>query len=291
MFKTQTFVHGEPGFIAPGSEEHAQYISPSKVASICGVSRWESAYTLWHRMKNLIPPKSHVDIFDTGIAMELAMAELWKLRNPGWRVSRGEVQYVTDEFDFPALATIDRRVSKGRAKHILEMKIARDLEGWGDPDLSGDAPADYVLQVICQQLFTGLRAPANLMVLGPFFTERVYTVDFDVDVSNWVIHECTKFYKSLSGSHAPELDDSVSTYRTVRQLHTSINGSVVEIPEELATEVDSLRRQIEPLESRLRGCRSQLLELMGDAQYAEVNGERIARRQPNRSGGVSLVMV
>jgi predicted phage-related endonuclease len=282
---------GEPGFIEPGSPEHARYISPSKVASICNVSRWESAYSLWCRMKGWVDPKPHQDIFDAGLAMELAMAELWKARHPGWRLSKCEVQFATSEHGFPALATIDRRASRGRAKHIVEMKIARTLEEWGDQRLDGDAPADYCLQVIAQQLISGLRKPAHLMVLGPFYRERIYTVDFDIKVANWMLTECRKFYASLDGDQPPELDDSVSTYKTVKELHPDIDGSLVEVPGDLIIQINDLRDEIGPLEGKLRGLRTQLLDLMGNAQTGCVNGDLVARRQPHPKGGVSLVVV
>jgi predicted phage-related endonuclease len=283
--------HGDCGFIEPGSPEHARYISPSKIASICGVSRWESAYTIWHRMKGTIDPKPHMDIFDTGLAMELAMAELWKARHPGWRLSKGEAQYITDEFGFPALATIDRRASRGRSKHIVEMKLARSLEEWGDPNLDGEGPADYTLQVIAQQLISGLRSTAHLMVLGPFFKEHIYPVDFDINVANWMLSKCVGFYRSLSGEVPPDLDDSVSTYRTVKELHPDIDGSVVNVPEDLIVQIQDIKGEITPLESKLRGLKTELLDLMGNAQTAQVNDEYVARRQKGSRGGVSLVVL
>jgi predicted phage-related endonuclease len=281
---------GELGFIEPGSPAHARYISPSKVASICGVSRWESTYTLWTRMKGWAAPKPRIDIFDAGLAMEMAMAELWKIRHEGWRLSKGEVQYETDRYGFPALATIDRRASRGRSKHVLEMKIARDMEEFGDPDLAGDAPADYVLQVIAQMLISGLRSPAHLMVLGPFYKERVYTVEFDTDIANWMVGKCKEFYDSLELDEPPPLDDSLSTYKTVKELHPLIDGSIVNAPVDLITQIRELREELGPMESKLRGLKTQLLDLMGNAQKAVLNGETVARRQANRTG-ISLVVL
>lgn len=284
-------LRSQRGFVNPGSPEHATCISPSKVASICGVSRWESAYTLWYRMKGLADPQPPQDIFAMGHALEAAMAVYWLEKNPGWRISPCEVQYKTDQFGFPALATLDRRASKGQGRRVVEFKIARDLEAWGDPDLAGDAPPDYVLQVIAQQLFSGLRGPAHLMCLGPFYKALSYTVEFDTTIADWMVAECRKFYNSLAADEPPNLDDSLSTYHTVKELHPDIDGSDIAVPTELITQIRELREEIGPLTAKERGLKTELLDHMGSAKRAVINGEVVARRQAGSRGGVALVVL
>src|SRR6185312_8140437 len=113
----------DPGYALPGSPRHNAMITASKAAAICGVSRWHSEYATWLEMKGLIDPEPPKDIFATGQAMELALAELWKLRHPLWRLSRTEVQYQSDELAYPAAVTPDRVASRGRARKLVEMKI------------------------------------------------------------------------------------------------------------------------------------------------------------------------
>lgn len=284
-------LRGQQGFVEPGSLEHSRCISPSKVASICGVSRWESAFTLWHRMKNLVEPEPGKDIFSMGHAMEAAMAVYWLEKHPGWRLSPTEVQYKTDRFGFPALATLDRRAQRGQARRVVEFKIARDLEAWGDPDLSGDCPPDYMLQVMAQQLFSGLGGLADLGVLGPFYQARFYTVEFDNVVADWMVEQCQDFYNSLAADEPPPLDDSVSCYHTVKELHPDIDGSQVEVPADLVCQIRDLSDEIGPLEVKRRGLKTELLSVMGSAQKALVNGEPVARRQRGRNDTVSLVVL
>lgn len=283
---------GEPGYIYPGSPEHSVLISPSKVASILGVSRWESAYALWHRMKGMIEPKAHQDIFDTGTAMEQALAMLWRLKNPGWRLSSGEVQYVTDEFGFPALATVDRRASRGRGRRIVEFKIARDLNEWGDPDLTDDQPPeDYQAQVIAQQTFSGIRRDAHLMVMGPFFNDRIYTIPFDPVVSEWIVEKSLAFYESLKLDTPPPLDNTVSCYETVRELHPDIDGTTVEVPADMAKSLLRANIAKKDAEADLRFAKTVLMDHMKNAQYATHDGVSIARRQPHARAGVALYVL
>lgn len=275
--------------IQPGSPEWLQIVSPSKVAAICGVSRWQSPYGLWCTMKGWVQPEPPKDIFVTGHAFEHALAALWKEENPGWTLSRGEVQYRSTEFGFPCVATIDRRATKNRRQRILEIKIARDLSAWGDPNLDGDCPADYLLQVIAQQAFSGLTSKADLAVMGPYFEHRTYGVAHDEPVANWMIGQCATFYDSLQYDTPPELDNSTATYETVRKLHPDIEyGEHVEIPEALYMDIASAKIAAKQAETELRGLKIKLLDTLGQAQFATVNGEVVADRRPHGRGGVAL---
>lgn len=280
----------DPGFALPGSDRHNAMITASKAAAICGVSRWHSAYSCWLEMKGLIDPEPAKDIFDTGKAMELALSELWKLRNPLWRLSRTEVQYVTDEFGYPAAVTPDRVASRGRSRKLVECKITRDWEEWGDVATAGDCPTDYAVQCHFQQGISGVRIPTDLLVMGPWFSEKIYTIEFDETVWNWINDNCQRFWDSLDLDEPPELDDSTSTYRAVRELHPDIDpGTAVEIPEALAQDYATAQIEHKTAERTLRGLKSKILAEVGDAQYVTCRGETIAARQPHWKGGISLV--
>jgi predicted phage-related endonuclease len=279
----------DPEFAEPGSPKHNAMITASKAAAIVGLSRWHSAYSCWLEMKGLIAPEPAKTIYDTGKAMELALAELWKLRHPGCQLSPTHVQFVTDDYGFDAAVTPDR-VARGRGRKLVEMKIARDWEGWGDVDTPGDAPTDYVVQNIFQMGVSGIRRPLDLMVMGPWFSEKCYTIEWDETVWNWMVAVCQRFWNSLDNNEQPPLDDSISTYSAVRALHPDINqGESVEIPEALATDYLAALAESKSAEAVLRGLKSKILSVAGSAQYIVCNGERVAARQPHFRGGVSLV--
>jgi len=282
---------GSDEFITAGTPEHAQTISPSKVAAICGVSRFESPYSLWCRMKGWTEPIPPNDIFAVGHAFEPALAALWKIENPGWKLSKGEVQYVTDKLGFPAVATLDRRAVRGSKRRIVEFKTARDLSLWGDPDLDGDCPADYALQVIAQQVITGLAEPAHLMVMGPFFKWRTYTVSYDIEVASWMLEKCRAFYASLQADEPPPLDSHVATYASVREQHPDIEeGLSAEIPAELARAWREQSRVVEDANTTLRGVKVRVLSNVRNAQYVTCDGQTVGSRRPHRSGSVMLVL-
>lgn len=285
------------GWIVPGSEEHRKVISPSKVGAILGLSRWESPRSLWLRMKGLIPDMPPKDAFDIGHDVEPYAANLWRRKNPGWLLSPSEVQFVVDpeHFGFPALVTVDRRRVRGRARGVLEIKLARDLsdmEKFGD-DFTGDLPPDYFAQVLAEMLFTGwTEHPGHLLALGPYYQHRIYEVTYDTETRNeaaFMLAECRRFYASLSGDVPPDLDDSPATYDAIRAQHPDIEKDAeVELTSELAEEFLTATADLKIAESAARLAKSRVLDVMGCAQYASCNGTLIARRQPSSRGSVAL---
>lgn len=287
---------GQPGYIAPGSHEHSSFITPSKVASILGESRWESPYSLWNRMKGFLPPEEPKTIFDIGHDIEPYIANRWRRLNPGWRISSSEVQIVRDSADlgvgFPAAVTLDRRATRGRARRIVEGKCARDiadLEKWGD-DLSGDCPADYWVQVQAQMLFSGwTKYPAHLLAIGPYWNERIYEIEPDQTVFRLIIEECQRFWESLACDDPPPLDDSVATYETVRKLHPAIDAdSTVQLDDDVAVEFLDAHAAQKDADKRLTGAKSRVLAAMGSAETALVGSVPIGKRTPHASGSVAF---
>lgn len=283
---------GDRGWIAPGSEQHASMISPSKVGAILGLSRWESPYRLWHRMKGLVPPEPPKDAFDLGHDVEPFAANLWRRRNPGWKLSPGEVQLVVDpnHFGFPAVVTLDFRALRSQFRRVLQVKMARDandLDKFGD-DLTGDCPPDYWTQVLTEMVFSGFTEhPGHLLVLGPYYSHRIYEIEYNTEAKEeaaFLIEECRTFFESLKGDEPPELDDTVATYDCVKQLHPEIDGSTVELDRSEAMPYAVARENFAIAEADLQLEKNRLLKRMGNAQYAAVGGIQVARRQPSKSG-------
>lgn len=272
-------------FIAPGSPEWLQLITPSKVPSILGVSRFKSQYTLWHEMAGIVDPapisEQQQDDYDYGHAAEAAAAEYWKWKNPGWRLSRGEVQLRNAGLPFPHVATIDRRGSRGRSRRVVEVKTARDLYEYGD-DGSGEVPVDYAVQVATQQLITGWHDDADLVVWPQYGKPRIYKVEFDAQVAATIVARCEQWLASLAAGTPPELDDSITCYETVRAMHPDIDDIDVEIDRDLAVDFLALDAERKEIEKAARGAKTKILDAMGRAKTATVDGLKVADRRPGK---------
>lgn len=285
-------------WIAPGDDEWARIITPSKIATILTrdghtLSRWESPFRLWHRMKNLVPAELPKNAFDVGHDLEPYAANRWRRLNPGWLLSPGEVQFHIDpdKYGFPAVATLDRRGVRGRSRRVVEFKAARnltDLEVWGD-DLKGECPEDVAAQVTAQQTFTGWTAPADVLVVGPYYQERVYRIEWDRSVAAWMLAECRRFWDTLAGAVPPPLDDTTATYECLRALHPEIDRdtTVVVDPDDAVTFLETVEdHKIQT--DMLQYEKSLMLKRMERAQYAAVGTTRVAERRNNGKGGVSF---
>ena len=272
-------------------------VSPSKVGAILGLSRWESPFSLWHRMRGDVPPEEPKDAFDLGHDVESMCDRRWRRRNPGWLLSPDEVQFVVDpeHFGFPAMVTLDRRAVRGRSRRVVEFKMARDqndAEKWGD-DGSGNLPPDYFAQVLTAMLFTGWTdQPGHLLCVGPRIgDERLYQVEYDTDARTEaaaLIEDCRAFYESLSGDEPPPLDKSPATYDCIKQMHPEIDGTTVELDPDEALAYAHARVEFAGADDQLALEKNRLLKRMETAQYAEIAGLQVARRQPGSKGGVSF---
>lgn len=297
--RTGVFQKGAAGFIEPGSDLHSMTISPSKVAAILAVSRWESQYRLWHRMKGITPPEPDKDDFRVGHAFESTLAYLWKhdprIDNSKWQLSPGEVQFVGDasRFGFPYVVTLDRRARSGRARRIVEFKTCRGFDDWGD-EFTDEAPPDYVCQVTAQMLLTGYtKEPAHLVVLNKFgCVHHIYVIEYNEVIAESILQECRDFWLSLALDEVPPLDDSVATYECVREQHPEIEkGTEVEIPLDLAVEYHEAVVGLEEAKTRERFAKTKVLDLMKRANFARAGEERVARRQPGTKGSVALYRI
>lgn len=275
----------------PGSPEWLRMPTASKIPAILGISRWQSQYSLWHEMAGNLPAEpvgeARQDDYDWGHSLELAARDYWLRRNPGWRISQREVQYTDDDLEFPNAATIDRRASRGKRRKVVEVKKARDLQEYGD-DGSGVVPADYTAQIIWQQRITGFHEPANLILCPEYGRPRIYVIDYNAHIAAAILAAVRKWNASLAAGEPPELDDTISTYETVRRLHPEIDGREVQLDPDLAVDYLTAVADDKEITKRLRGLKTRVLDVMGNAQTAVVIDLKIATRTPGRGDSISL---
>ena len=273
--------------LTPGSTEWTRAITASKIPAILGISRYKSRYSLWHEMAGNIPPvqpsPSQAELFRYGHAAEVAGEAYARLRMPGWRLNRREVQYSRVLDGVPVYATIDRRASRGSARRAVEIKTARSLEEWGD-DGTGTVPADYASQVLWQMYVTGwTKYPAAVVLWPQYGQPKLYLVEYDEIVVQSIIGEVVDWMDSLKRGVAPELDDTVSTYKTVRSLHPEIVPGEAEISVDTAENFSAAQRELADARRAAQLAKNLLAAQMGNKQTAVCCGERIAERRKNKS--------
>lgn len=278
---------------APGTPAWRATVSASKVPAILGISRWNSQYAVWHEMAGMLEPEAPSEAlasrFLWGHIIEESLCQWWKAHNEGWSLNvRGsdtaEITYTNDELGFPNLATLDRRARRGRRFHIVECKLAADLDSWGRPGEPDSVPADYFAQVQFQMGVSGIHT-ASVVVLGPFGQPEIHDIEFDADLFAGICKRVEAFVKSIQDGVPPNLDNSVATYEAVRGLHPEIHADeTVQIDAEDAIELLDAVRGLDAAKDIERAAKMRAAVLMGNAKYLKCGDVKIADRRSIRGG-------
>jgi predicted phage-related endonuclease len=282
---------------APGSAEWNRVVSASKVAAILGVSKWDSQRSIWHKMRNEVPPQPQTSVMSRGHFLEPAILRWWRSQHP-------EMEWVERHQTFKlgdwAAATPDA-VGWPDAPDVppvlVEAKSANSLDEWGAPGTDA-IPTEYLTQCYWSLHLAHKAYPQTppiitcyVPIIGPFLEFAEYVVTYDPAIGADLEARCRAFYDSLTADEPPPLDDSLATYEVLRAMHPDIDrAGVVELSPQDAYDYVTACNDLAVADQRARGIKSLLLDAMGTARLAKCDGQTIARRQPTK-GAVSLRQV
>lgn len=273
--------------MTPGSPEWLRVVTASKVAAIMGLSPWESPRSMWHKMHGDLPPEPTTVDQSRGHYLEPAILAWWQDRYPdamsGWTIQPG---FQLDDW---AAATPDACCALDDEPVLVEAKSAATADDWGAPG-TDEIPLYYAVQAMFQMHVSGIHRCYVPVLFGkPRLGFAEYVIDYDAGIAESIVVKARAFYDSLAADEPPELDNSVATYDAIRKVHPEIDAKAeVEIDAGLAVEFVTALREADEWDAAARYARSRVIEAMGRANYAVHQGERIARRQRNKSG-VSFV--
>jgi putative phage-type endonuclease len=277
--------------LTPGSPEWIRLMTASKVAAVLGVSPWQSPFSLWQEMKGNIQRPESNESQTRGHYLEPAILAWWRDQHDvaeNTLTWNSQPSYNLDDW---AAATPDALafVSEADGWALVEAKSAAYDDEWGDPGTDA-IPAYYLTQVFWQMHVSGVHR-----CYVPIITSRLrfveYVVDYDPAIGADLERRCREFYDSLAADVPPPLDDTVATFESMRRLHPEIDAkTTVHLAPDVAAELVESIAATEQAAARERLARSTVLDAMGRANWADCNGVRIARRQPNKTG-VSFVPV
>lgn len=265
----------------------------SEIAAVVGLSPWESAFSLWHRKRGSIGKKTLNAGMDWGTRLEPVICAAWAdAHKDHWVWNAGTLRHCERAWQ---LANVDRFVgttgmTRDDVSAILEVKTAHqyDAHEWGHgPE---DIPPYYRCQVLWY--LDVLELPtAHLAVLIGGSDYREYVIPYAADEARWLRENGEAFWQSVVDGDAPDIDGHNQTYEAVRELHPEIDGTTVAIDRELHEWFQGSRKAAEQATAEHSAAKATVLDAMGQAQYAEVDGERVYRRQRTGRGGVALYPV
>lgn len=257
-----------------------QGIGGSEIGTVMGLNPWESAFTLWHKRKGLIPnpPLDNWSI-RFGKAFEKPILELFAAEHPELEIMTTGTYAQGHRIANPDAIARDRKTGE---LIVVEVKTARS--GWDS------IPAQYYAQVQWYLDVLGIKRGVIVAVAGWNYEER--WVDADEFEQGVARDSADRFWQYLQADIKPDWDGSDSTYETVRQLHPDIEDVSVEI--DGAHQIAQLNEEFNAAKEKLTKAKSQLLNEMGKAKHAHiiVNGkeQRIASRQA-RGDGVPFLVI
>lgn len=271
----------------PGSPEHRRLMTASKAAAVLGVSPWQSPYSLWAEMVGLVEPEPMNTAQSRGHYLEPSILAWWRDQHdiaPDWPEYDEQVWHTHEHW---AGCTVDADTILDGDAVIVEAKSAVSFDDWGAPG-TDEIPAYYLAQILFQLAVTGA-SRCYLPVFGGRLEFREYVIEADHDEQGRVLAACRRFWDNAQDpNNPPALDSHTATYATVRKQHPDIDDQSVEVAEDIAAEYLAASLAAKAAETADRLNKTRLLDAMGRARRAELNGQVIAVRQPNKYG-VSLV--
>jgi putative phage-type endonuclease len=277
--------------LEPGSPEWMRHMSASKIAAVVGLSPYESRFSLWHRMANLLSDVEDAPHLSRGHYLEDGVAAWFADQHPDWQIQPGGCWAHAEEPRFTASPDRQLLLPDGEIRG-LELKTAADADEWGEPG-TDEIPAGYKAQVQWQMLVRGTRV-THIAMLTCYLEFREYVVEFDEADAQFLMTAAYEFLDSLPDGAAPQrpdIDSHDATYEAIRQLHPLIEDRKVEVPTDVAVRYLTAVDAEKAAAAELKGAKSALLDAMALARVALFGDVPIARRQPGRGDSVSLYSV
>lgn len=197
---------------------HENVISATMAPIICGVSPWESPYTLYRRIKGLEPPREQTLPMWLGNQMEPIVARLFT-RETGMKVKRPHkvfdpvFWYTTEEYGFPMGCLLDGVTPAEGPFCVWEGKTA---SAWQAGEWADELPLGYYFQVQHQLAVTGYpRCYVAALIGGNIFKHPI--VERDDEVIAMITDKEREFwFKHVIAGVPPDADGHEATSNAIR---------------------------------------------------------------------------
>ena len=251
-------------------------IGGSDAAAILGVSPWASPYSLWLDKTGKGVEKTETPAMRFGNLMEPVIRGQYEFIN-SVSVIEDKTLYQHPEHEF-MLANLDGVVfQEGEALGILEIKTSR---------YTWDAvPAHYYAQV---QHYLAVTNQQQAWVAALFNGENLETFDVprnDAYIERLIEAE-SNFWDSVVNSKRPDVDGTEATHDALRKAWSPEKGKTVQIPNLATLIADRMiaKANFDAAEAELKEAEYKIMEQMGDAEEAELNGTvRVTWKAQSRS--------
>lgn len=253
-------------------------MTASKIAAVVGTSKYESRFSLWHRMNGTIGPQEQNDEMVYGHYLEPVLLKWFADQHPEMKVSPGR----WFEREGWAGATPDGIAGDGEGWDLIQCKTDRIAWEWAQ-----GIPPGYYDQVQWEMWVSG--ADVCWIAADIAMEFRDFRIDRDNDRIDFLVRAADDFMKSLAAGVQPPLDGSMNTYEAVRELHPDISPEDADVPTELAHRWLTAKANAAEWAAAEQQAKNEIAALMGDARRARWDGTTLFTRQARAGGTPYLV--
>lgn len=268
---------------APGTDEWRRMITASKVADMLrdgetgeflGIGYF-SAFERYMQMTGEWEPEisdETMAMFNDAHDAEDYAVNVWLRANEGWQANAGEVAYTDETLAFPNMVTLDRRARRGRARKIIEVKRPRIARGVRD---------GWRAQVIFQMGVSGIHN-ADLVEVPVYGTPVIHHIEWDADLYAAICADAAAFFELVRHEFPPAAGDSEHAKEIFGRITPDDDKQLDWDDEQLADEIETVWAQLAEAERAARTMENKVMEMMGDAKKATLNGRKLVSRTTGR---------
>lgn len=202
--------------------QHKRCITGSKVASILGLSKWQSKYECFARMKGMLPETESTMIMKAGSYAE-DMIQRWCENEWSWHIEKprgedGEGWKMHKSYDFLG-GYIDRlKYGQHFPDSVLEFK---NVGEYVKKEWSEGIPIYNRTQMHFYSILWDLPAIAVACFGGNMFEK--FELPRNPDIEAFILEKCVEFWDDLEHDRWPEPDASKSAEETLKAIYMLTN--------------------------------------------------------------------
>ena len=259
-------------------EERRKSIGGSDAASILGLNKFSSPYSVWADKKGLLPEKEDSESMRLGRDLEDYVAKRFTERT-GKKVRRENYMIRNPRYPY-AHADVDRMVIGEDAG--LECKTTKTLTY--KKFKNGEYPAYYYCQCVHYMMVTGCkRWYLGVLVLGEGFYE--FTIERDEEEIQALAQSEEAFWEYVERNNPPAPDGSKASSEAVSNVFSEVTDESVVLygRDGLIAEYMELGEKISELENMRDEISNKLKSELGQAQYGESNSYKVSWKMQSRT--------
>lgn len=267
-------------------ELRAKGIGGSEIGTICGLSQWDSPYSLWAKKTNKFEDDfSDNDAMYWGRAQEAIIVNRFAEDHPEFEIFYNCGTWSHEDRDWQIANPDAIYLDENGEPCILEIKTAQFEDQWDQR--TNTVPPSYRAQVLWYLSTFGFKkAKIAALFHGNKYAEfEIIPTEFELSVN---LELATQFQQLVVADKAPDFDGANATYEAVRKVHPEIEDTEVELGQ-LGINYLSAQTAVEEATQNFNEAKSRVVDAMGKAKRGLANGELIVSRQA-KGGGVPFLV-